>query len=124
MSFRDEHGPFRNRQRIRDVPRLGDRTFQQAAGFLRIMNGDNPLDASAVHPEAHFVVQRIVARSGLPVRELIGKSTVLRTLTPESFADAQFGVPTVRDILAELEKPGATRARNSGRRRSGTGSTR
>jgi len=106
VSFRDEHGPFRNRHRIRDVPRLGDRTFQQAAGFLRIMNGDNPLDASAVHPEAYPVVQRIAARTGLPVRELIGTSAVLRTLTPESFADAQFGVPTVKDILTELEKPG------------------
>jgi uncharacterized protein len=106
VSFRDEHGPFRSRQRIRDVPRLGDRTFQQAAGFLRIMNGDNPLDASAVHPEAYPVVQRIAVRTRLPIRELIGKSGVLRTLTPESFADAQFGVPTVKDILAELEKPG------------------
>ena len=106
VSFRDEHGPFRNRHRIREVPRLGARTFQQAAGFLRIMNGDDPLDASAVHPEAYPVVQRIAARTGLPVRELIGKSAVLRTLTPESFADAQFGVPTVKDILAELEKPG------------------
>ena len=106
VSFRDEHGPFRNRHRIRDVPRLGDRTFQQAAGFLRIMNGDNPLDASAVHPEAYPVVQRIAARTGLPVRELIGTSAVLRTLRPESFADAQFGVPTVKDILTELEKPG------------------
>jgi uncharacterized protein len=106
VSFRDEHGPFRNRRRILDVPRLGERTFQQAAGFLRIMNGDNPLDASAVHPEAYPVVQRIAARTGLPVQELIGKSAVLRTLTPDSFADAQFGIPTVKDILAELEKPG------------------
>jgi uncharacterized protein len=89
-----------------DVPRLGARTFQQAAGFLRITNGENPLDASAVHPEAYPVVQRIVARTGRPVGELIGNSTVLRALTPESFADAQFGVPTVRDILVELEKPG------------------
>jgi uncharacterized protein len=106
VAFRDQHGPFRTRQRILDVPRLGDRTFQQAAGFLRIMNGDNPLDASAVHPEAYPVVQRIAAGTALPVRELIGKSAVLRTLKPESFADAQFGVPTVKDILAELEKPG------------------
>jgi protein Tex len=106
VSFRDEHGPFRNRRQILKVPRLGERTFEQAAGFLRIMNGDNPLDASAVHPEAYPVVDRIVARTGLAVRELIGKSAVLRTLAPESFADAQFGVPTVRDILAELEKPG------------------
>jgi uncharacterized protein len=88
------------------VPRLGERTFQQAAGFLRIMNGDNPLDASAVHPEAYPVVERIAGKTGMPVQQLIGKSIVLRTLTPEAFADAQFGVPTVRDILAELEKPG------------------
>jgi uncharacterized protein len=106
VSFRDEHGSFRSRQQILDVPRLGARTFQQAAGFLRVTNGDNPLDASAVHPEAYPVVQRIVARTGRPVGELIGNSTVLRALTPESFADAQFGVPTIRDILAELEKPG------------------
>ena len=106
VSFRDTHGPFRSRQRILDVPRLGERTFQQAAGFLRIMNGDNPLDASAVHPEAYPVVQRIVARTGVPVEQLIGNRTVLRALTPEPFADAQFGVPTVKDILVELEKPG------------------
>ena len=105
VSFRDTHGPFRTRQRILDVPRLGERTFQQAAGFLRIMNGDNPLDASAVHPEAYPVVERIVARTGIRVAELIG-NPVLRTLSPEAFADAQFGVPTVKDILAELDKPG------------------
>ena len=106
VAFRDAHGPFRNRRRVLDVPRLGERTFQQAAGFLRIMNGDDPLDASAVHPEAYPVVQRIVARTGVPVDKLIGNSAVLRALTPESFADAQFGVPTVKDIVAELEKPG------------------
>ena len=106
VSFRDANGPFRTRQQIRKVPRLGERTFQQAAGFLRIMSGENPLDASAVHPEAYPVVERIVAQTGVPVRELIGKSALLRTLRPETFADAQFGVPTVKDILAELEKPG------------------
>jgi uncharacterized protein len=106
VSFRDENGAFRNRRQILKVPRLGERTFQQAAGFLRIVNGENPLDASAVHPEAYVVVERIVARTGLPVRQLIGNSAVLRTLKPEEFADAQFGVPTVKDILAELEKPG------------------
>ncbi len=106
VSFRDAHGPFRNRRRLLDVPRLGERTFQQAAGFLRIRNGDNPLDASAVHPEAYPVVERIAARTGVPVVALIGNGVVLRTLTPESIADAQFGVPTVKDILAELEKPG------------------
>ena len=106
VAFRDEHGPFPNRQQLLKVPRVGERTFQQAAGFLRIMNGDNPLDASAVHPEAYPVVERIVARTGVGVRELIGKTAVLRALKPEEFADAQFGVPTVKDILAELEKPG------------------
>jgi uncharacterized protein len=106
VAFRDEHGPFASRQRIRAVPRLGERTFQQAAGFLRIMNGEQALDSSAVHPEAYPVVERIVSHTGVPVAKLIGNAVVLRTLTPESFADAQFGVPTVRDILAELEKPG------------------
>ncbi len=105
VSFRDANGPFRNRRQLLKVPRVGERTFQQAAGFLRVVNGDNPLDASAVHPEAYPVVERIVARTGLAVHELIGKSAVLKTLVPEDFADAQFGVPTVKDILAELDKP-------------------
>ncbi len=106
VSFRDEHGPFRDRKEILRVPRVGERTFQQAAGFLRIVNGANPLDASAVHPEAYPVVQRIVERTGLPVDRLMGQSPVLRKLRPEDFADTQFGVPTVKDILMELEKPG------------------
>jgi uncharacterized protein len=105
VSFRDAHGPFRNRKQLLKVPRVGERTFQQAAGFLRVVNGDSPLDASAVHPEAYPVVARIVARTGLAVGELMGKSAVLKTLAPEDFADAQFGVPTIRDILAELDKP-------------------
>ncbi len=105
VSFRDANGPFKNRKQLLQVPRVGDRTFQQAAGFLRVVNGDNPLDASAVHPEAYPVVERIVARTGLPVHELIGKSAVLKTLAPEDFADTQFGVPTVKDILTELDKP-------------------
>ena len=82
VSFRDEHGPFRNRRQILKVPRLGERSFEQAAGFLRIIDGDNPLDASAVHPEAYPVVERIVARTGVPVQELIGREAVLRGLTP------------------------------------------
>jgi uncharacterized protein len=106
VSFRDQNGPFRERRQILRVPRVGERTFQQAAGFLRIMNGDNLLDSSAVHPEAYPIVERIVAKTGVGVRELIGKHTVLRALRPEEFADSQFGVPTVKDILAELEKPG------------------
>ncbi|HTM34248.1 MAG TPA: Tex family protein [Vicinamibacterales bacterium] len=106
VSFRDQHGPFRTRQQLLKVPRVGDRTFQQAAGFLRIMNGDNPLDASAVHPETYAVVERIVQKTGTPARELIGRTETLRSLRPEDFADTQFGTPTVRDILKELEKPG------------------
>jgi uncharacterized protein len=106
VAFRDEHGPFRDRRQLLKVPRVGERTFQQAAGFLRIAGGANPLDASAVHPEAYPVVDRIAARTGLPVQELIGKTAVLRSCAPHEFADATFGVPTVMDILAELEKPG------------------
>ena len=106
VAFRDEHGAFKNRKQLMKVPRVGDRTFQQAAGFLRVTNGDNPLDASAVHPEAYPVVERIVARTGVGIRDLIGASAVLRTLEAEEFADAQFGVPTVKDILVELDKPG------------------
>ena len=106
VSFRNEHGAFRSRTQLRKVPRVGDRTFQLAAGFLRIPSGDNPLDASAVHPEAYAVVERIAGRTATPVRELIGNVSVLRSLRAEDFADATFGVPTVRDILSELEKPG------------------
>ena len=106
VAFRDEHGAFRNRRQLLKVPRVGARTFEQAAGFLRVVNGDNPLDASAVHPEAYPVVERIVSRTGVGIRELIGKTAVLRALKPEELADAQFGVPTVKDILAELDKPG------------------
>ena len=106
VAFRDEHGAFRNRRQLLKVPRVGARTFEQAAGFLRVVNGDNPLDASAVHPEAYPVVERIVSRTRVGIRELIGKTAVLRALEPAEFADAQFGVPTVKDILAELDKPG------------------
>ena len=106
VSFRDENGPFSDRRQLLKVPRVGDRTFQQAAGFLRITNGENLLDRSAVHPEAYPVVERIVSKTGLGVQELMGKGDVLRTLKPEDFADSQFGVPTVKDILLELEKPG------------------
>ena len=106
VAFRDTHGAFKNRRQLLKVPRVGDRTFQQAAGFLRITNGDNPLDASAVHPEAYPVVERIVARTGVGIRDLIGSSAVLRALEPKEFADERFGVPTVKDILVELDKPG------------------
>jgi uncharacterized protein len=106
VAFRDQNGPFRDRRQFLNVPRVGDRTFQQSAGFLRIAGGDNPLDASAVHPEAYPVVERIAARTQLSVRDLVGNASVLRALRPEEFADERFGVPTVKDILAELEKPG------------------
>ena len=106
VAFRDQHGPFRSRDAMLEIPRLGERTFQQAAGFLRIRGGDNPLDASAVHPESYPVVERIVARTGLAVQALIGNGTILRALRPADLADERFGVPTVKDILAELEKPG------------------
>jgi uncharacterized protein len=106
VSFRDEHGPFRDRKQIMKVPRVGGRTFVQAAGFLRIMDGENPLDRSAVHPEAYPVVARIASGTGLRVQELVGNTSVLRSLEPAAFVDEQFGVPTVKDILAELEKPG------------------
>ncbi|MBK1679257.1 Tex family protein [Rhodocyclus tenuis] len=106
VAHRDAHGAFRSRRHLADVPRLGDKTFEQAAGFLRINDGDEPLDASAVHPEAYPLVARILAEVKKGVRELIGDTRLLRSLTPERFADERFGVPTVKDILGELEKPG------------------
>ena len=106
VKFRDGNGAFRTREQIRKVPRLGDKAFEQCAGFLRIVGGDEPLDASAVHPEAYPVVARIVAGSKREVQQIIGDSAFLRTLKAEQFTDEKFGVPTVRDILKELEKPG------------------
>ena len=106
VEYRDANGPFKNRKTIRKVPRLGDKTFEQAAGFLRINDGDNPLDRSAVHPEAYPVVERILARIGKGIVDVMGQPAVLKTLSPAEFTDKQFGLPTVQDILAELEKPG------------------
>ena len=106
VAHRDAHGPFRNRKALLEVPRLGAKTFEQCAGFLRIRDGDDPIDASAVHPEAYPVVRRIMDRAGLTLTELIGNEKVLRSLDPAEFADDRFGIPTVTDILAELEKPG------------------
>jgi len=105
VEFRNANGPFPNRKAIRKVPRLGDKTFEQAAGFLRINDGDNPLDRSSVHPEAYPVVERILARVGKDIGEVMGQA-VLKGLSPADFTDDNFGVPTVRDIFAELEKPG------------------
>ncbi|OOG59343.1 Tex family protein [Rhodanobacter sp. C03] len=106
VKHRDANGPFANRKALLKVPRLGDKAFEQCAGFLRVPNGDNPLDASSVHPEAYPVVERIIAQCGREVRNIIGDSGFLRGLKPEQFTDEKFGVPTVRDILKELEKPG------------------
>jgi uncharacterized protein len=106
VAHRDSHGPFRTRQALKAVPRLGDRTFEQAAGFLRIQGGDDPLDASAVHPEAYAVVQRILETLGQAAQQVIGCRDALRGLTPQAFVDERFGLPTVKDIFVELEKPG------------------
>ena len=103
---RDANGPFKRRKDLLNVPRLGEKTFEQCAGFLRIADGDEPLDASSVHPEAYPVVERIAGSSGRDVRQIIGDGAFVRGLKPEQFTDETFGVPTVRDILKELEKPG------------------
>jgi uncharacterized protein len=106
IRYRDEKGAFKNRKVLLEVPRLGPKVFEQCAGFLRIDDGEEALDSSAVHPEAYPVVQRIVKACGREIKQLIGDGAFLRTLKPESFTDEKFGVPTVRDILKELEKPG------------------
>ncbi|UFT00341.1 RNA-binding transcriptional accessory protein [Nocardia huaxiensis] len=106
VAHRDANGPFRSRAALKDVPRLGPKAFEQCAGFLRIRGGDDPLDTSSVHPEAYPVVRRILDASGRGMQELIGNTTVLRSLKPADFTDEKFGVPTVTDIISELEKPG------------------
>ncbi len=106
VRWRDANGAFRNRRQLREVAGLGDKTFEQAAGFLRIRDGDNPLDQSGVHPETYPVVEKIIATVGRPIGELVGNSDVIRKLRPEAYADERFGAITVKDILAELEKPG------------------
>ncbi len=106
VTHRDENGAFKNRIAIKKVARLGPKAFEQAAGFLRIMGGANPLDASAVHPEAYQVVERIATATQKPVKAMIGDRTFLHNLHPKDFANDQFGVPTVTDIIGELEKPG------------------
>ncbi|MET2830525.1 Tex family protein [Mesorhizobium shangrilense] len=106
VAHRDATGPFASRRDLLKVPRLGPRAFEQSAGFLRIANGSEPLDASSVHPEAYGVAKKIVAACGRDVRSLMGDSAALKALDPRVFVDERFGLPTVRDILAELEKPG------------------
>jgi uncharacterized protein len=106
VAHRDANGPFPSREALLDVPRLGPKTFEQAAGFLRISNGNNPLDASAVHPEAYPLVERILADIRKDARELMGDSRTISQLKAERYTDERFGLPTVQDILKELDKPG------------------
>lgn len=106
VAHRDANGAFKSRDELKKVPRLGDKTFEQAAGFLRIMNGDNPLDASAVHPETYPLVQRIAKDTNRDIRSLIGDSSFLKRLDPKQYTDETFGLVTIGDILQELEKPG------------------
>ncbi|CAL9380292.1 Tex family protein [Streptomyces sp. enrichment culture] len=106
VAHRDANGPFRSRTALKKVSRLGPKAYEQCAGFLRIRGGDDPLDASSVHPEAYPVVRRMVQTAGQEVTGLIGNTTVLRSLRPDQFVDETFGLPTVTDILRELEKPG------------------
>ncbi|MCW8175701.1 Tex family protein [Verminephrobacter aporrectodeae] len=106
VRWREAHGAFKNRRQLMDVAGLGAKTFEQSAGFLRIRGGENPLDMTAVHPETYPVVEQIMAKTGRPVAEIMGRADMLQTLQPELFANEKFGVLTVKDILAELEKPG------------------
>jgi protein Tex len=106
VNHRDENGAFKTRAALKKVSRLGEKTFEQAAGFLRVMNGDNPLDGSAVHPEAYPLVKRIASDTERDIRSLIGDASFLKRLDPKQFTDETFGLPTVTDILQELEKPG------------------
>ncbi|HEX8874349.1 MAG TPA: Tex family protein [Nitrosospira sp.] len=106
VAYRDSKGMFTSRADLREVPRVGEKTFEQAAGFLRIVNGDNPLDASAVHPESYPVVESILADLKQDIRTVIGNTRLLKSLNPARYANEKFGVPTVSDILGELEKPG------------------
>ena len=106
VQHRDANGPFRSRKALKEVPRLGPKAFEQCAGFLRITGGDDPLDASGVHPESYPVVRRILAATKSDIKALIGNAEILRQVKPQSFVDDTFGLPTVTDILRELEKPG------------------
>jgi uncharacterized protein len=106
IAYRDRKGMFTSRANLREVPRLGDKTFEQAAGFLRIMNGDNPLDASAVHPESYPLVEKIIADLKQDIKSVIGNGGILKSLDPSKYASDKYGLPTVTDVLGELEKPG------------------
>ncbi len=106
VSYRDANGAFASREALKKVPRLGDKTFEQAAGFLRVPSGDNPLDSSSVHPEAYPVVEKIIVDLKMPIGQILGDSRALKGLNPSKYTDERFGLPTVQDIFKELEKPG------------------
>jgi len=106
VAHRDEHGPFRNRQQLLEVSRLGPKAFQQAAGFLRIRGGDNPLDASAVHPESYPVVEKMARDLGCLLEDLLAKQELRKNIRPEQYVGEGVGLPTVNDILSEMDKPG------------------
>ena len=106
ISYREEHGGFKNRRQLHEVPRLGDKAFEQCAGFLRIHNGDNPLDQSAVHPESYHIVEKMAKRLCIKVNELIGNKELIAKINPKDYVEQDFGMETVNDILKELEKPG------------------
>ena len=110
VAHRDSKGAFKKRAELQEVPRLGPKAFEQAAGFLRIANGDDPLDASSVHPEAYPVVRKIVKAAKTDIKKLIGNAPILRGLQPKEFVDETFGLPTVTDILRSWRSPAATRA--------------
>ncbi len=106
VAYRDSHGEFSNRRQLAKVPKLGKKAFEQAAGFLRIQGGDEPLDNSAVHPESYAVVARMARKLGSQTRALVGNAALSQKLRPEDFMDQQFGLPTIMDIISELAKPG------------------
>jgi protein Tex len=106
VAYRNEHGAFKTREQLKEINRMGEKSFQQSAGFLRIMNGDNPLDASCVHPEAYILVKKISERKQLDVLQLIGNKDVLHSINSAEYVDDVFGLPTIKDVLRELEKPG------------------
>ncbi|KTD34310.1 transcriptional accessory protein [Legionella moravica] len=106
VQYRDEHGAFVNREQLKNINRMGEKAFQQAAGFLRIMKGENPLDASCVHPEAYPLVERIIADQKLDIPQIIGNREVLQSVNADKYVDDTYGLPTIRDVLRELEKPG------------------
>jgi uncharacterized protein len=106
ITYREEHGGFKSRKQLHEVPRLGDKAFEQCAGFLRIHNGDNPLDQSAVHPESYHIVEKMAKKLGVKVKDLIGNKELITKINPKDFVQQDFGLETINDILAELDKPG------------------